>query len=556
MTEQDTKYDFVRSIVADDLASGKHDSIVTRFPPEPNGFLHIGHAKAICVDFGIIDEFGGKCHLRFDDTNPSKEEQKYVDAIKEDILWLGFDWGENLFYASDHFEQLFAWAVHLIENGDAYIDEQSPDEMRAGRGSLTEAGTNSPFRNRPASESLELFHKMRAGEAAEGAMILRAKIDMASPNINLRDPAIYRIQHQSHPRTGDKWCVYPMYDFAHGQSDAIEGITHSLCTMEFENHRPLYEWLLAHLPVTSTPRQIEFARLNISYTLTSKRKLKTIVDNDFVDGWDDPRMPTISGMRRRGYPAAALRAFCSLIGIKKTEGTVDFALLQSILRDHLNDSAERRMAVQQPLKVVITNWPEGHVEMLNAKNHPGDEAMGTREVAFGGELYIERDDFKEEAPRKYFRLKPGAEVRFKYAYYLTCTDFVKDEHGEVIEVHCTYDPETKGGDSADKRKVKGTIHWVSAAHAVDATVRLYDHLFNEANPEEGGDYLANINPDSCEVITAKVEPALAEMFDDAVQFERAGYFVHDATSTPDNLVFNRTVAMRDSWAKLEQKLQS
>lgn len=556
MTEQDTKYDFVRSIVADDLASGKHDSIVTRFPPEPNGFLHIGHAKAICVDFGIVDEFGGKCHLRFDDTNPSKEEQKYVDAIKEDILWLGFDWGENLFYASDHFEQLFAWAVHLIENGDAYIDEQSPDEMRAGRGSLIEAGTNSPFRDRPASESLELFHKMRAGEAAEGAMILRAKIDMASPNINLRDPAIYRIQHQSHPRTGDKWCVYPMYDFAHGQSDAIEGITHSLCTMEFENHRPLYEWLLAHLPVTSTPRQIEFARLNISYTLTSKRKLKTIVDNDFVDGWDDPRMPTISGMRRRGYPAAALRAFCSLIGIKKTEGTVDFALLQSILRDHLNDSAERRMAVQKPLKVVITNWPEGHVEMLNAKNHPGDEAMGTREVAFSGELYIERDDFKEEAPRKYFRLKPGAEVRFKYAYYLTCTDFVKDEHGEVIEVHCTYDPETKGGDSADKRKVKGTIHWVSAAHAVDATVRLYDHLFNEANPEEGGDYLANINPDSCEVITAKVEPALAEMFDDAVQFERAGYFVHDATSTPDKLVFNRTVAMRDSWAKLEKKLQS
>lgn len=556
MTEQDTKYDFVRSIVADDLASGKHDSIVTRFPPEPNGFLHIGHAKAICVDFGIIDEFGGKCHLRFDDTNPSKEEQKYIDAIKEDILWLGFDWGENLFYASDHFEQLFSWAVHLIENGDAYIDEQSPDEMRAARGSLTEAGTNSPFRDRPAAESLKLFHNMRAGEAAEGAMILRAKIDMASPNINLRDPAIYRIQHQSHPRTGDKWCVYPMYDFAHGQSDAIEGITHSLCTMEFENHRPLYEWLLAHLPVTSTPRQIEFARLNISYTLTSKRKLKTIVDNDFVDGWDDPRMPTISGMRRRGYPAAALRAFCSLIGIKKTEGTVDFALLQSILRDHLNDSAERRMAVQKPLKVVITNWPEGHVEMVNAKNHPGDEAMGTREVAFSGELYIERDDFKEEAPRKYFRLKPGAEVRFKYAYYLTCTDFVKDEHGEVTEVHCTYDPETKGGDSADKRKVKGTIHWVSAAHAVDATVRLYDHLFNQANPEEGGDYLANINPDSCEVITAKVEPALAEMFDDAVQFERAGYFVHDATSTPDNLVFNRTVAMRDSWAKLEKKLQS
>ena len=556
MTEQDTKYDFVRSIVADDLASGKHDSIVTRFPPEPNGFLHIGHAKAICVDFGIIDEFGGKCHLRFDDTNPSKEEQKYIDAIKEDILWLGFDWGENLFYASDHFEQLFAWAVHLIENGDAYIDEQSPDEMRAARGSLTEAGTNSPFRDRPAAESLKLFHNMRAGEAAEGAMILRAKIDMASPNINLRDPAIYRIQHQSHPRTGDKWCVYPMYDFAHGQSDAIEGITHSLCTMEFENHRPLYEWLLAHLPVTSTPRQIEFARLNISYTLTSKRKLKTIVDNDFVDGWDDPRMPTISGMRRRGYPAAALRAFCSLIGIKKTEGTVDFALLQSILRDHLNDSAERRMAVQKPLKVVITNWPEGHVEMVNAKNHPGDEAMGTREVAFSGELYIERDDFKEESPRKYFRLKPGAEVRFKYAYYLTCTDFVKDEHGEVTEVHCTYDPETKGGDSADKRKVKGTIHWVSAAHAVDATVRLYDHLFNQANPEEGGDYLANINPDSCEVITAKVEPALAEMFDDAVQFERAGYFVHDATSTPDNLVFNRTVAMRDSWAKLEKKLQS
>ncbi|MFT7517205.1 MAG: glutaminyl-tRNA synthetase [Myxococcota bacterium] len=556
MTEQETQLDFVRSIVADDISSGKHAAIVTRFPPEPNGFLHIGHAKAICVDFGIADEFGGQCNLRFDDTNPSKEEQKYVDSIKEDVKWLGFDWGDNLFFASDYFEQLFAWAVYLIENGSAYIDEQTADEMRAGRGSLTGPGTNSPYRARAASESLELFHQMRAGEIAEGKMVLRAKIDMASPNMNLRDPAIYRIQHKSHPRTGDQWCIYPMYDFAHGQSDSIEGITHSLCTMEFENHRPLYEWFLANLPVVSTPRQIEFARLNLTYTLTSKRKLKKLVDNDVVEGWDDPRMPTISGMRRRGYPAACLRAFCALIGITKAEGTVDFALLQSILRDHLNDCAPRRMVVQRPLKVVITNWPEGHVEMVTAKNHPGDESMGTREVAFSGELYIERDDFKEEAPRKYFRLKPGAEVRFKYAYYLTCTDFVKDDAGEVIEVHCTYDPETKGGDSPDKRKVKGTIHWVSAAHAVDAEVRLYDHLFSTANAEDGGDYLDNVNPDSCEVIVAKVEPSLGEMFDDAVQFERAGYFVHDTTSAPDKWVFNRTVAMRDSWAKLEKKLQA
>jgi glutaminyl-tRNA synthetase len=555
MTEQETKLDFVRSIVADDLASGKHDSIVTRFPPEPNGFLHIGHAKAICVDFGIAKEFNGKCHLRFDDTNPSKEEQEYVDAIKADVKWLGFDWGENLFYASDYFGQLFSWAVHLIESGHAYIDEQSSDEMRAARGSLNEPGTNSPYRDRPVAESLELFHKMRAGDVAEGEMILRAKIDMAAPNINLRDPAIYRVQHKHHPRTGDDWCIYPMYDFAHGQSDSIEGITHSLCTMEFENHRPLYEWFLAHLPVVATPRQIEFARLNMTYTLTSKRKLKKLVDSNVVDGWNDPRMPTISGMRRRGYPAECLRAFCELIGIKKTEGTVDFALLQSILRDHLNACAPRRMVVQKPLKVVVTNWPDGHVEMINAKNHPGDESMGTRQVAFSGELYIERDDFREEAPRKYFRLKPGAEVRFKYAYYLTCTDVVKDDAGEVVEVHCTYDPETIGGDSPDKRKVKGTIHWVSAQHAVDAEVRLYDHLFNQANPEEGGDYLANINPDSCQVVTAKAEPSLTEMLADVVQFERAGYFVHDITSTSDKLVFNRTVAMRDSWAKLEKKLQ-
>jgi glutaminyl-tRNA synthetase len=555
MTDQETKLDFIRSIVADDLASGKHDSIVTRFPPEPNGFLHIGHAKAICVDFGIANEFDGKCHLRFDDTNPSKEEQKYVDAIKADVKWLGFDWGDNLFYASDYFEQLFEWATHLIESGNAYIDEQSSDEMRVGRGSLTAPGTDSPFRERPVAESLELFKKMRAGDVAEGEMILRAKIDMAAPNMNLRDPAIYRVQHKNHPRTGDKWCIYPMYDFAHGQSDSIEGITHSLCTMEFENHRPLYEWFLKHLPVAATPRQIEFARLNLTYTLTSKRKLKNLVDSNVVDGWDDPRMPTISGMRRRGYPAVCLRAFCELIGVKKTEGTVDFALLQSILRDHLNDGAPRRMVVQNPLKVVITNWPEGHVEMVTAKNHPADESMGTREVAFGGELYIEREDFKEEAPRKYFRLKPGAEVRFKYAYYLTCTDVIKDDAGEVIEVHCTYDSETKGGSSPDKRKVKGTIHWASAAHAVDAEVRLYDHLFNQANPEEGGDYLANINPDSCRAITAKAEPSLSEVFENAVQFERAGYFVHDTTSTPEKLVFNRTVAMRDSWAKLEKKLQ-
>jgi glutaminyl-tRNA synthetase len=552
MTES-KKLDFVRAIVAKDIASSKHSKIVTRFPPEPNGYLHIGHAKAICIDFGIAQEFDGQCHLRFDDTNPSKEEQKYIDAIKEDVNWLGFDWGEHLYFASDYFEQLYVWALYLIENGCAYIDEQSAEEIRIGRGTLVEPGSNSPYRDRPIGENVDLFKKMRAGEIAEGEMVLRAKIDMASPNINLRDPVIYRVQHKSHPRTGKEWCIYPMYDFAHGQSDSIEGITHSLCTMEFENHRPLYEWFINHLPVESKPRQIEFSRLNLTHTLTSKRKLKHLVDHGIVDGWSDPRMPTISGMRRRGYPAKCLRSFCELIGITKTEGVVDFALLESVLREELNASAPRRMVVQKPLKVVITNWPEDKFELIEAKNHPADDSFGTRSVYFGRELYIEREDFREEAPRKYFRLKPGAEVRFKYAYYLTCTDVIKDDKGDILELHCVYDPETRGGCSPDGRKVKGTIHWVSAKHAIDAEVRFYDHLFVKPNPEEGGDFLDNLNPDSCKIFNVKIEPGMEATSFEVVQFERAGYFVHDQTSTPEQPVFNRTVSMRDSWAKIESK---
>jgi len=555
MTEKEIATDFVRTIIAEDLASGKHKSIVTRFPPEPNGYLHVGHAKAICLDFGVAAEFGGRCNLRFDDTNPSKEEQHYIDAIKEDVRWLGFDWGEHLYHASDYFEQLYEWACHLIREGLAYVEEQSAEDMRKNRGDLQNPGVNSPFRDRPIEESLDLFARMRAGEFEDGAKILRAKIDMASPNMVLRDPAIYRIQHRSHPRTGDAWCIYPMYDFAHGQSDAIEGITHSLCTMEFENHRPLYEWFVEHLPVPAVPRQYEFARLNLTYTMTSKRKLKMLVDAGHVDSWDDPRMPTLSGMRRRGFTPAAIRKFCATIGIKRTEGTVDISLLESILRDDLNDVAHRRMAVLRPLKVVIENWPEGHVEMVEAMNHPGKPELGTREIPFSGELWIERDDFREEAPRKYFRLKPGQEVRFRYGYYLTCTGFEKDDNGEISLVRCTYDPESKGGNTEDGRKVKGTIHWVSAGHSVDSEVRLYDHLFREPVPGVNGDFLEDLNPDSLELVNAKLEPCLAEIpAGELVQFERSGYFCQDRDSTADKVVFNRTVALRDSWAKLEKKL--
>lgn len=555
--EKEAPTDFVRQIISEDLASGKHKAIVTRFPPEPNGYLHVGHAKAICLDFGVAQEFGGTCHLRFDDTNPSKEEQHYADAIQEDIRWLGFDWGEHLYHASDYFQQLYDWACHLIREGHAYVDEQAPEEMRKNRGDLNTPGTDSPYRDRPAAESLDLFERMKAGEFDDGSKVVRAKIDMASPNMNLRDPAIYRIQRRSHPRTGDTWCIYPMYDFAHGQSDAIEQITHSLCTLEFENHRPLYDWFLDHLPIPARPRQYEFSRLNLSYTITSKRKLKQLVDEGKVSGWDDPRMPTISGMRRRGFTPSAIRELCKQVGITRTEGTVDFSLLQSILRDELNDVAPRRLAILDPVKVIIENYPEGQSEMVQAKNHPGDEEMGKRDVPFGRELWIEREDFRVEAPRKYFRLKPGAEVRFKYAYYLTCTGYELDEQGEVTEIRCTYDPETKGGNSEDGRKVKGTIHWVADEGCVDAEVRLYDHLFQEAVPDAGGDFLDNLNPDSLKVVTAKVEPGLVDLArGEAVQFERNGYFCVDADHASEAPVFNRIVALRDSWAKMEAKMKA
>jgi glutaminyl-tRNA synthetase len=550
MSESEAPLDFIRQIISDDLASGKHASIVTRFPPEPNGYLHIGHAKAICLNFGVAQEFGGQCNLRFDDTNPAKEEEEYIRAIEADVRWLGFDWGDNLHHASDYFEQLFDWAVHLIENGDAFIDDQAPDLIREQRGNLNTPGTNSPCRERPAAESLDLFQRMRAGEFDDGAMVLRAKIDMASPNMNLRDPVIYRISRQTHPRTGDAWCIYPMYDFAHGQSDALECITHSLCTLEFENHRPLYDWLVEHLPTPSTPRQIEFSRLNLTYTVTSKRKLLRLVEEGLVSGWDDPRMPTLSGLRRRGFPPEAIVELCKKVGVTKYEGTTDVALLESTVRDHLNAEAPRRLAVLRPLKVVITNY-QGSGEMVEAPNHPGNADMGTRELPFGGVVYIERSDFMQDPPKKYFRLAPGKEVRLRYAYNIVCEEVIRDESGEVIELRCTYDPDSKGGGG---RKVKGIIHWVSAADALDAEVRLYDHLFNLPNPEEGGDYIANLNPDSLQVLQAKVEPSLAELTaSDRVQFERSGFFCLDYASTPGFPVFNRVVALRDGWAKIQAK---
>jgi glutaminyl-tRNA synthetase len=550
--------DFIREIIAEDLRSGKHDSVVTRFPPEPNGYLHIGHTKSICLNFGVAREFGGQCHLRFDDTNPTKEEQEYIEAIERDVHWLGFDWGEHLYHASDCFEQLYEWAVHLIRSGKAYVDDLSAAEIREHRGTLTEPGRNSPWRERPIDESLDLFARMRNGEFPDGTRVLRAKIDMASGNINMRDPVLYRILHATHPRTADAWCVYPTYDFAHGQSDAIEGITHSLCTLEFEDHRPLYEWFLANLPVLCQPRQIEFARLNISYTVLSKRRLLQLVRDGHVRGWDDPRMPTISGIRRRGYPPAAVRDFVEKHGIAKRDGVMDVAMLEHCVRNELNHTASRRFAVLRPLKIVLENYPEGQVEELDAINNPEDPEAGARKVEFSRELYIEREDFMEDPPRKFFRLAPGREVRLRYAYFITCTEVVKDAEGEVVELRCTYDPATKGGDAPDGRRPKATLHWISAAHAIPAEVRLYDHLFTRPDPGAEGDFIDDLNPKSLEVLEGGLfEPALAAApVGGAVQFERLGYFCKDPDSTPQRPVFNRTCTLRDTWAKIQARGRS
>jgi len=547
--------DYIRDIVRDDLAAGRRETIVTRFPPEPNGYLHIGHAKSVCLNFGIANEFNGRCHMRFDDTNPVKEEHEYIDAIQEDVRWLGFDWGEHLYFASDHFEILYAWAEHLIEAGNAYIDDLSPEEMRDYRGTLTEPGRNSPFRDRPAEECLDLFRRMRSGEFPNGARVLRARIDMASGNINMRDPVLYRILHASHPRTGDAWCIYPTYDFAHGQSDAIEGVTHSICTLEFEDHRPLYDWLVAHLPVDTVPLQYEFSRLNLTYTVLSKRRLIQLVQEKHVQGWDDPRLPTLRGLRRRGIPPAAIRDFVSRLAISKSDGVVEIALLEHCVREMLNKTALRRMAVLRPIKVVIENWPEGETDMLDAVNNPEDEAAGSRKIPFTGELYIEREDFMEDPPKKYFRLAPGREVRLRYAYFITCREVVKDDTDEVIELRCTYDPASRGGNSPDGRKVKATLHWVSAPHAVKAEIRLYNHLFTRENPGAEGEVLDDLNPDSLDLLEdCRIEPALVDAaLGEALQFERQGYFCRDADSTPEKQVFNRTISLRDVWAKIQKQ---
>ena len=547
--------DFIRDIVKEDLASGKHKTVVTRFPPEPNGYLHIGHAKSICLNFGIAQEFGGRCHLRFDDTNPTKEEQEYIDAIEADVRWLGFDWGKHLYHASDYFETLYEWAEHLIRAGKAYVDDQNQEEMRASRGTLTEPGRNSRFRDRSVEENLGLFRRMRAGEFPNGARVLRAKIDMASGNINLRDPVLYRILHATHPRTGDKWCIYPSYDFAHGQSDAIEHITHSICTLEFEDHRPLYDWFIENLPVPSRPRQYEFARLNITYTVLSKRVLTQLVRDGHVSGWDDPRMPTIAGLRRRGVPPAAIRDFVRRVGVAKANSTVDYGMFEFSVREALNKTAQRRMGVLRPLKVVIENYPEGQVEELEAVNNPEDEGAGTRKIRFSRELWVERDDFMENPPKAFFRLSPGKEVHLRYAYFVTCREAVKNAAGEVVELVCTYDPATRGGNAPpDGRKVRATLHWVSAADAVDAEVRLYDQLFAKPDPD-ATDFAADLNPRSLEVLTGcKLEPALAaDNSPEPVQFERQGYFCRDLDSNPGQPVFNRTVGLRDTWAKVSGK---
>jgi glutaminyl-tRNA synthetase len=549
--------DFIRQIVASDLKSGKHSSVCTRFPPEPNGYLHIGHAKSICLNFGIAREFGGVCHLRFDDTNPVKEDVEYVDSIQEDVRWLGFDWGDKKFYASDYFERLSEYAVELVRKGKAYVCHLTAEETRAYRGTLTEPGRNSPYRDRPVEENLELFEQMRRGEIEEGTCVLRAKIDMASGNINMRDPAVYRIKKAHHHRTGDTWCIYPMYDFAHGLSDAIEGITHSICTLEFEDHRPLYDWLLDQLDVPCHPQQIEFARLNVTYTVLSKRKLLQLVRDGHVDGWDDPRMPTLAGYRRRGYTPESIRRFCDRIGVAKANSTVDVAMLEHSIREDLNQRAPRAMAVLKPLRVIIDNYPADQVEQLAAVNNPEDPSAGTRTVPFSKVLYIEQDDFREVPPPKYFRLSPGKEVRLRYAYFVTCQRVVKDpQTGAVTAVHCTYDPATRGGDSPDGRKVKSTLHWVSAPHAVDAEVRLYERLFAVEFPDREENFLDAINPDSLEVLQGcKLEPSLAAARPaDRVQFERQGYFCVDPKlSKPGALVFNRIVGLKDAWAKIEKK---
>jgi len=543
--------DFIREIVDEDLKSGRYQQVITRFPPEPNGYLHIGHAKSICLNFGIAGEFGGFCNLRFDDTNPTKEEEEYAESIKRDVEWLGFSWGERLFHASDYFEQLYGYAVDLIKNGLAYVDSSTADEIRAMRGTLTEPGKDSPFRSRSVDENLDLFRRMREGEFEDGAHVLRAKIDMASPNINMRDPVLYRIRHETHHRTGDAWCIYPLYDFAHPLSDALEHVTHSICTLEFEAHRPLYDWLIENLPVPSRPHQYEFARLNLNYTVMSKRKLLRLVEEHHVAGWDDPRMPTIAGLRRRGYTPESIRNFAERVGVARRENIIDVGLLEFCVREDLNKTAHRVMGVLRPLRVVIENYPEGQSEEFESPNHPDDASAGTRRVPFSRVLYIERDDFMEEPPKKFFRLSPGREVRLRSAYFITCTSVVKDDDGNIVELRATYDPATRGGDSPDGRKPKATLHWVSAEHAVDAEVRLYDRLFSKEIADTGDDFLSNLNPASLEVITgAKLEPSLASAHPAArYQFERLGYFSVDPDSQPGRLVFNRTVALKDTWAK-------
>ena len=544
--------DFIREIIEEDLKAGRHSTVVTRFPPEPNGYLHIGHAKSICLNFGIALEYGGHCNLRFDDTNPTREEAEYAEAIQRDVKWLGFDWGEHLYHASDYFQQLYAWAEHLIRAGKAYVDDLSPDQIREYRGTLTAPGKESPFRNRSVDENLDLFRRMRAGEFADGARSLRAKIDMTSPNVNMRDPVLYRIRHQTHHRTGDAWPIYPMYDYAHPLSDAIEHITHSLCTLEFEDHRPLYDWLIENVPVPARPRQYEFARLNLNYTVVSKRKLLRLVEEGHVRGWDDPRMPTIAGLRRRGYTPASIRNFADRVGIAKRENVIDVALLEFSVREDLNKTAPRVMGVLDPLRVVIENYPEGKTESFETANNPEDPSGGTRSVPFSRVIYIEREDFMEDPPKRFFRLAPGREVRLRSAYFITCSGVKKDAAGNIIELRATYDPATRGGDAPDGRRPKATLHWVSAEHAIDCEVRLYDRLFRSENPEASGDFLSDLNPESLKVVThAKLEPGVRGAAPlTRYQFERVGYFCVDPDSAPDRLVFNRTATLKDTWAKI------
>lgn len=553
--DENDKTDFIREIVREDLCTGKYKKVHTRFPPEPNGYLHIGHAKAICISFGIAEEFGGKCNLRFDDTNPAKEEEEYVNSIKKDIRWLGFDWEDREYYASDYFEQLYELAVKLIKKGKAFVCDLTSEQIREYRGTLTNPGKESPYRNRTVDENLRLFTEMREGKYSDGTKVLRAKIDMSSPNLNMRDPVMYRILHRTHHRTGDQWCIYPTYDWAHGQSDSIEGITHSICTLEFEDHRPLYDWFIEQLEIHH-PRQIEFARLNLTYTVMSKRRLLELVEKGYVSGWDDPRMPTISGMRRRGYTPASIKNFCSRIGVAKTESTVDIALLEHFVRDNLNKNAPRIMGVLNPLKVIIDNYPENSTEEIDAINNPEDPSAGTRKIPFSKVLYIEKDDFMEDPPKKFYRLAPDREVRLRYAYFIRCVRVIKDAKGEVTELHCTYDPATKGGDAPDGRKVKSTIHWVAVESAIPAEIRLYEHLFTKENPldiPESRDFTENINPDSLKILIGYIEPSVAGVKPGNIyQFERLGYFCVDPDTTEQKPVFNRTITLKDEWAKLQK----